>query len=183
MTMEDYINSSRPAFHTAVNAINREDKEALMHLTNQALNILYSPESVTGNQVLSGLCHIYRGAKLKNVAGNDDLSDVLKKTTGLSAQSVECITSSWREYVGNRAGIVEDDVKNVGVGRFAGLEWKLGVATESNNCKRLGKPFVSLIIHVAANNKTVAHHVEMDIEEFQKFRGGVKSMQDLLDTL
>ena len=184
--MEDYINASRPAFHTAVNIINQERREDLTHLTSQALNMLSSPESVAGNQILSGLCHIYRGAKINNVTSIEDLDAVLKKTTGLSQQSVECITNSWREYLGNRDGKTttdEEDVKNVGVGRFVGVEWKLGVATESSNCKQLGKPFVSIIFRVATSNKTVAHHVEMDMEEFQKFQSGVKSMQDLLDTL
>ena len=65
MTMEDYINSSRPAFQTAVNAINREDKEALTHLTNQALNILYSPRERTGIRFCQ-VYAIYRG-KLKTL--------------------------------------------------------------------------------------------------------------------
>ena len=183
--MEDYINASRPAFHTAVNIINQEEKEDLTHLTIQALNMLNSPESVTGNQILSGLCHIYRGAKINNVTGSGELSAVLKKTTGLSQQSVECIINSWMEYLGNDDKTTTDgkDVKNVGVGRFVGLEWKLGVAAESSNCKHLGKPFVSLIFRIATNNKTVAHHVEMDMEEFQKLKSGVASMQNLLDTL
>ena len=184
--MEDYINASRPAFHSAVNTINQEKQDDLAHLTIQALNILNSPESVTGNQILSGLCHIYRGAKLNNVTDSAGLSTALKKTTGLNEQSVECITNSWKEYLGNRDGKTtkdKEDVKNVGVGRFVGLEWKLGVAMESSNCKNLGKPFVSLVFRIATNDKTVAHHVEMDMEEFQKFQSGVRSMQDLLDTL
>ena len=32
--MEDYINASRPAFHTAVNTINQEKQEDLAHLRN-----------------------------------------------------------------------------------------------------------------------------------------------------
>ena len=95
-----------------------------------------------------------------------------------------CKTNSWKEYLGNRDGKTtkdKEDVKNVGVGRFVGLEWKLGVAMESSNCKNLGKPFVSLVFRIATNDKTVAHHVEMDMEEFQKFHSEFK--EDIFENL
>jgi len=54
------------------------------------------------------------------------------------------------------------------VGQLLDFEWKLGVAVESNNCKKLNAPFVSILLRTLDDNgKVVSHAFELSFPEFQ----------------
>ncbi|KAL6057895.1 COMM domain-containing protein 6 [Balamuthia mandrillaris] len=70
------------------------------------------------------------------------------------------------------------------IGQLVDLEWKLGVAATSSNCKELASPFVSLVMHVAdSNSKVTAYPFELSLPEFQEFASNLKDVANLLDSL
>lgn len=54
------------------------------------------------------------------------------------------------------------------IGQLVDMEWKLSVAVESSNCKKLNTPLVSLLLRTLDDNgKIQAHALELTFPEFQ----------------
>ncbi len=58
--------------------------------------------------------------------------------------------------------------KTFNIGQLVDMDWKLGVAVESSNCKKLNYPFISVLLRTLdSNGKLQCHSFEMSIPEFQ----------------
>ena len=54
------------------------------------------------------------------------------------------------------------------VGQLIDIEWRLGVAVKSSDCKALNSPFVSVLMRVQDSDKKIAQHTfELTLAEFQ----------------
>merc|ERR1739849_22009 len=70
------------------------------------------------------------------------------------------------------------------VGQLLDFEWKLGVAVESNNCKKLNAPFVSILLRTLDDNgKVVSHAFELSFPEFQEFAKNFRDISNLMESL
>lgn len=54
------------------------------------------------------------------------------------------------------------------IGQLVDMEWRLGVAVKSSNCKALNTPFVSVLLRVQDSDKKIqTHTLELTLAEFQ----------------
>jgi hypothetical protein len=54
------------------------------------------------------------------------------------------------------------------IGQLVDMEWRLGVAVKSSNCKALSAPFVSVLLRVQDSDKKIqTHTLELTLAEFQ----------------
>jgi len=70
------------------------------------------------------------------------------------------------------------------IGELVDLQWRLGVAVKSSNCKNLSSPYVSLLIKVRdSDQKLQTRTMELTLPEFQDFAKNFTDMSKLMDSL
>lgn len=68
-------------------------------------------------------------------------------------------------------------------GKFLGMNWKIGVAAMSDQCKNLNSPFVTLQLKVeGASGYPCSHVMELTVPEFQKFASTMQDLHNIMST-
>ena len=73
--------------------------------------------------------------------------------------------------------------KVLGLGKFIGMDWKVGVAVQSSNCDNLCVPYVSMVVRISKSGIVEAHSMELSMQEFGDFATSVKEMQSAMEGL
>ena len=74
--------------------------------------------------------------------------------------------------------------KSSNFGRLSNLNWRLGVALSSSNCKNLSSPYVALSFDLIDNNgnKSV-HTTEMSYGDFMKFHAEFRKVNQIMTAM
>jgi len=97
----------------------------------------------------------------------DTLEDALRQYTELSPSAIGALSS----FIVSTATSKKDTTQIPSIGRLAGLDWRLGVALQSSECKALLTPYVNLVLRVEKpDGKRISRSVEVSHAEFEVCR-------------
>lgn len=173
--------AARPTLHACVKDINelcakdRNDLSRLtLHTLRESMDGVISSETLVEKygDLLAGLQFILRGAARAGFTGKE-LDQRLGAQTDLTDDARAILCQAYDSHRGSMSNGSSDGaaaaVKMLGLGKFVGLDWKVGVGVQSSNCANLNTPFVALNVRISVDGKTETHSVEMSIEEFGNF--------------
>lgn len=85
----------------------------------------------------------------------------LIKSTELNAEAQAIFSKVWSAHAPQLVS-ADSLQKALSVGQLVDIEWKMGVATASSQCKILAHPFVSVVLKIATSDgRVVSHPFEM----------------------
>jgi hypothetical protein len=121
------------------------------------------------------------GAGTKNNVSADNLCLLLQEHTDLSQAAVDLMCQC---YGAQESGAANSDAAKVlGLGKFVGMDWKVGVGIQSSNCDNLCAPYVSLVVRMSKSGIVEAHSMELSMKEFGEFATSVREMSQAMDNL
>eukprot|EP00946_MAST-07B_sp_MAST-7B-sp1_P001051 g1051.t1 len=198
MDFDQQLQAARPSLNACVVDINKlcaqapsgkEDLSRLaLHTLRESADQHLAAETLVAQygDLLAGLQFVLRGAAKAGLA-EADLGSKLAEHTDLSeaARAVLC-----QSYGAHYAALASEGgegsqgvaaVKALGLGKFVGLDWKVGVGVQSSNCANLCTPFVALNVRISVDGRVKTHSFELSIEEFGDFASAVKECSKAMD--
>ncbi|CAG2212636.1 COMMD6 [Mytilus edulis] len=124
--------------------------------------------------ILHILKYIYRSAgKLK--VHHDSLKKQLLSSLKFTEETSENIAYNWKEY----GDVLRSDhsFPMFDVGKLIDMQWKLGVAVSSDDCRNLNSTFVAMTLKVAdTSGNLTSHAFEMTIPQFKNLSKQLQEM-------
>lgn len=177
------ISSARPSLHSCIRDINTLCEKSPEDFSRLVMHTLR--DSTAGGdtfseqrQLIPGLQFLL-GAGTKNEVTADNLNKQLHAYTDMSDAAVDIMCQCY----GAQSGGGGDAAKVLGLGKFVGMDWKVGVGIQSSNCDNLCAPYVSLVVRISKSGIVEAHSMELSMEEFGNFATSVSEMQNAMDNL
>ena len=110
----------------------------------------------------------------------DDLANALATHTSLQETASTVITGCWQSK--GESLVKTDAVREMlKVGQLVDVDWRVGVALESSQCKDLKEPYVTLVFQVKSDASMESQTVELSVAQFQEVAGQFKEMARLID--
>ncbi|XP_076070535.1 COMM domain-containing protein 6-like [Mytilus galloprovincialis] len=124
--------------------------------------------------ILHILKYIYKSAgKLK--VHHDSLKKQLLSSLKFTEETSENIAYNWKEY----GDVLRSDhsFPMFDVGKLIDMQWKLGVAVSSDDCRNLNSTFVAMTLKVAdTSGNLTSHAFEMTIPQFKNLSKQLQEM-------
>jgi hypothetical protein len=199
MDFDQQLQAARPSLNACVRDINalcaragREDLSRLaLHTLRESADEHLAAETLVAKygDLLAGLQFVFRGAAKAGLAGGDALDAKLQAHTDLSVDARAVLCQSYGAHYAALSGKKEGEggggaaaaVKVLGLGKFVGLDWKVGVGVQSSNCVNLCTPFVALNLRISVDGRVQTHSLELSIEEFGNFASAVKECSKAME--
>merc|ERR1712167_57470 len=98
----------------------------------------------------------------------DALATVLSTYTSLQATASTVLQTCWQSK--GETLVKTDAVREMlKVGQLMDVDWRVGVALESSECKDLREPYVTLVFQVGSDASTIeSETVELSVAQFQE---------------
>ncbi|VDH96555.1 Hypothetical predicted protein [Mytilus galloprovincialis] len=124
--------------------------------------------------ILHILKYIYRSASKLKVHHNS-LKKQLLSSLKFTEETSENIACNWKEY--GDALKSDHSFPMFDVGKLIDMQWKLGVAVSSDDCRNLNSTFVAMNLKVAdTSGKLTSHAFEMTIPQFKNLSKQLQEM-------
>ena len=178
--MELDLASARPSLQSCVrdiNALCEKSSDTFSRLVMHTLRESSGDSFPEQRHLIPGLQFLL-GSGTKNKVSAEDFSAQLRAHTDLSAVAIDTMSQCYgAQNGGDRLN------KVLGLGKFIGMDWKVGVAVQSSNCDNLCVPYVSMVVRISKSGIVEAHSMELSMQEFGDFATSVKEMQSAMEGL
>jgi hypothetical protein len=197
--MERYLLSAPTGFNEAtvhLNSVAASHPELLRDLADQIMsgtaisleNVAQCSDAVEDWEVdesaiasvVEALRFVFHGAR-KLGCTPELLNGALSSSTDMSENAAATCAASWSAAdEGVRTGAT---AAGLSVGALRSVEWKVGVAMSSSQCKELGVPFVTLklVATDGAGLAQTARSVELSLPEFEEMHATLREAAQCLE--
>ncbi|XP_046577837.1 LOW QUALITY PROTEIN: COMM domain-containing protein 6-like [Haliotis rubra] len=141
-----------------------------------------SPTKVSMNSVVNALTYILRSAAALKLDGEEFQNQLI--TSDIFTKDVlDTLVHTWREQ-GRQLMETTSQLQCLNVGQLLDLQWRVGVAISSDDCKSLNSPHITLLLTIAETGGSITKHsVEMTLTQFRNFSRQLKEMAVLMETV
>ncbi|CAG2227458.1 COMMD6 [Mytilus edulis] len=147
-----------------VETLKERFEENSIHIEDKDLQVSY-----TYSNIYTGIS----ASKLK--VHHDSLKKQLLSSLKFTEETSENIAYNWKEY--GDALKSDHSFPMFDVGKLIDMQWKLGVAVSSDDCRNLNSTFVAMNLKVAdTSGKLTSHAFEMTIPQFKNLSKQLQEM-------
>ncbi|XP_046332646.2 COMM domain-containing protein 6-like isoform X1 [Haliotis rufescens] len=141
-----------------------------------------SPTKVSITSVVNALTYLLRSAAALKMDG-EEFQNQLTSSDIFSKDVVDTLVHSWNEQ-GRQLMATTSQLQCLNVGQLLDLQWRVGVAISSDDCKNLNSPTITLLLTIAETGGNITKHsVEMTLTQFRNFSRQLKEMAILMETV
>jgi hypothetical protein len=138
------------------------------------------PIPINTQNCINALIFIFKSAASEKASVEDFTAEV----KGSSLFKKECAAVLREVWRSEGSALLSQTQAPLSVGELVSMDWKVGVATSSSDCKSLNAPYVSLQLKVSeSQGQAKTHNVEMSLPEFQNFATQLREMSNALETV
>ncbi|XP_052796113.1 COMM domain-containing protein 6-like [Mya arenaria] len=198
--MADILQGAPDGFGAAVTLMNQLNADHLSKLSKDVIQFLQYTLGVVNTDswckkvqesgtkftkeniqnIINALIYLYRSSAKADLSEEDFMS-MLSSSTVFQPSSCSCLSAVWTEQ---RHQLQSSNIKQhiLGVGQLLDIQWKVGVAVSSDQCRNLNSPYVTLTLTVADPDGSVKiHTLELTTIQFRNFTNQLKEIGRMLD--
>ncbi|KAH3832334.1 COMM domain-containing protein 6-like isoform X1 [Dreissena polymorpha] len=136
----------------------------------------------TLQSIVNAVTYLFRWSTKAGLS-SEEFSGILESSSLFQAPTCSALTTVWSQQRSNLQ--LSNEQRHVlGVGQLLDLQWKLGMAVTSDQCRNLNSPYVTLTFTVGDPGGSVrTHTVEMSTAQFRNFSKQLKDIQKMMEVV
>ncbi|XP_067663706.1 COMM domain-containing protein 6-like [Haliotis asinina] len=141
-----------------------------------------SPTKVSVASVVNAVTYILRSAASLKL-DEEEFKNQLMSSDIFTRDVLDTLVHTWREQ-GRQLMGTTSQLQCLNVGQLLNLQWRVGVAISSDDCKSLNSPTITLLLTIAETGGSITKQsVEMTLTQFRNFSRQLKEMAVLMETV